>query len=330
MKALALALCAAAVSAAPAAALDKLVVGTVPTVGDGPIICAIERGYFRDLGLEVELASFPGVMQMTPLLAKGDLKMMGGPVSASFFNSIARGLPLRYFIDRARSPVWHGLIMRKGLAGRINGPGDLKGMTIGVSGPGGVSEYELGKWLESAGGKLDDVQTKTLGMPESVAAVANGAIDGAVFVPPFDAAAIQAGGSKVLHIDERVKPRIEVSGVIYNSDWAAKNMDVVDRFAIGHIKGGRCYMEAARRGPNRAEMIGYLVKYGAIKEPALYENQNWSELDRNGRTMLDSLLDQQDFFVRHGYVERRLSAAEVYDGGPVARALAAIGEVADD
>jgi len=40
-------------------------------------------------------------------------------------------------------------------------------------------------------------------------------------------------------------------------------------------------------------------KYCVVKEPDLYENQNWSELDRNGRIMVDWLLDQQDFYYRH-------------------------------
>ena len=82
-----------AASAVQTFALDKLTLGTVPTVGDGPLICAIERGYFRELGLEVELVPFQGVIQMMPLIVRGDLKMIGGTLSASYFNSVARGLP---------------------------------------------------------------------------------------------------------------------------------------------------------------------------------------------------------------------------------------------
>ena len=78
MKRLALAFCALAASAVQTFALDKLTLGTVPTVGDGPLICAIERGYFRELGLEVELVPFQGVIQMMPLIVRGDLKMIGG------------------------------------------------------------------------------------------------------------------------------------------------------------------------------------------------------------------------------------------------------------
>ena len=327
MKRHALAISIFAALATPAPALDKLTLGTVPTVGDGPLICAIERGYFREQGLDVELIPFAGNIVMMPLIARGELKMIGSPVSASYFNSIARGMPLRYFLNRARSPVWHGLVVRKDLAATVKGPRDLKGRTIAVSGPGGITEYELGKMLEANGLTLDDVQTKTLGMPESVAAVGNGGLDAAIFVPPFDAAVLAQGGVKLFDIDAQVKPPPEISGIIYNADWAAQNRDVVDRFTVAHIKGGRCYMEALRFGPNRAEMIAGFVKYGAVKDPALYANQKWTEIDLNGRVLVDSLLDQQDFYFRRGYITEKLPASAIVDEGPVARALEKIGVV---
>lgn len=312
--------------AAPAGAGDKIVIGTVPNVGDGPLICSIERGYFRDMNVEVEIAPFATMAAMTPMIARGDLAMMGGGVSVSFFNGVARGLPLRYFANRARAPVWHGLVMRKGLVGdRVKTPRDLKGLTLGVSSPGGLSEYELGKMLEVNGLSLDDVETKMLGMPESVAAVTNGAVDGAVFVPPFDAAAIKGGGERLLYVDETVKPPIEVSGLIYNSEWAARNTDLLDRFTLAYIRGARCYLEAARHGPNRAEMIDNFVKYSPIKDPALYESLRWSELDPDGKVIVDSLMDQQDFYVRRGYLTSRAPAAAIVDEGPAARALAKLG-----
>ena len=46
-----------------------------------------------EVGLEVELVPFQGVIQMMPLIVRGDLKMIGGTLSASYFNSVARGMP---------------------------------------------------------------------------------------------------------------------------------------------------------------------------------------------------------------------------------------------
>lgn len=329
MKRLALALYAAASFASPAAALDKITLGSVPTVTDGPVICAIERGYFREVGLEVELVPFQGMIQMMPLIVRGDLKMIGGTLSASYFNAVARGLPLKYFINSARSPVWHGLIVTRPLGDKVKSAKDLKGRTVSVFGSGVITEYELARWLEGNGMTIDDVDTKTIGMPESVAALGNGSLDAGIFVPPFDAAALKAGGVKLLNVDEQLKLPPEVSGIIHNEEWASRNRDIVDRFAIAHIRGGRCYMEAVRRGPNRAEMVSNFVKYAVVKDPALYENQNWPQLDLNGRIRVESLMDQQEYFIKRGYITERLPKEKIVDEGPVARALAKIGEVAE-
>lgn len=312
-------------SASPARPADRIVIGTVPNVGDGPLICAIERGYFRDVDIETEIAPFRTASDMTPLMARGDLAMMGGGVSVSYFNSVARGMPLRYFVNRARAPVWHGLVLRAGLAEKVKSARDLKGLRFGISAVGGLSEYELGKTLESAGLSLDDVETTALGMAEAAIAVGSGAIDGGVFAPPFDTAAAKKGGSLLLYADDAVKPRMEVSGLIYNVDWAARNAAVLDRFTIAYLRGARCYLEAARAGANRAEMIDWFVKYSPIKDSSIFADMKWSELDPDGRVALDSLMDQQDFYARRGYLTTRANAAALVDPGPVERALSKLG-----
>jgi NitT/TauT family transport system substrate-binding protein len=311
--------------ASGAQAATKIVIGTVPNIGDGPLICAIERGYFKEQDIEVDLSPFVTLSKMTPLIVRGDLAMIGGGLSVSFFNSIAQGMPLRYFANRARAPVYHSLVLRNGLDASVKSIKDLKGLKIGTTAKGGLSEYELGKTLESAGLTLDDVDTKPLGNPASVAAIKTGAIDAAVFIPPFDSAAIKDGGVRLLDVDAAVKPRMEVSGLIYNVDWAKKNAELLDRFALAYIRGARCYYEAARGGANRDEMVDYFVKYSPVKDRAIFANMRWSEIDPDGRIQVDSLLDQQDFYARRGYLTKKSPVEAIVDEGPVARALAKLG-----
>jgi len=234
-------------------------------------------------------------------------------------------LPMRYFVNRARAPVWHALVMRKGLEEKVRSARDLKGLRIGTTAVGGLSEYELGKTLESVGLSLDDVETRPLGMPETVIAVGQGSLDGAVFVPPFDAAAVDAGGWKLLDADEAVKPRMEVSGLIYNTDWAAKNADALDRFTVAYIQGARCYHEAANGGPNRRELIEDFLKYRPVKDLELYDKMKWSTVDPDGRVSVESLMDQQDFYTRRGYLTTKAPIETLVDLGPVNRALAKLG-----
>ena len=313
-------------AAQQAVAATRIVIGTVPNVGDGPLICAMERGYFREQDIEVDIAPFKTASEMTPLMVRGDLAMMGGGVSVSFFNSIAQGLPLRYFVNRGQAPVWHSIVVRKGLEGKIKGAKDLKGLRIATSAAGGLSEYELGKTLETASLSLDDVETKHLGMPQSVAAIQTGAVDAGVFVGPFDTAAIQGGGFHLLYADEMVKPRMEVSGLIYNQDWATKNAAALDRFTLAYIKGVRCFLDAEQPGPAHEEMIDGFVKYSAIKDRAIYADMKWTAINPNGRVEVDSLMDQQDFYMRRGYLKQKLSAEAMFDPGPVERALKILGE----
>lgn len=311
--------------AAPARAVEKITIGTIPNMGDGAMICAKERGYFAAQGLDVDVSSFATASAMMPLIARGDLEMIRGGVSVSFFNSVARGMPMRYFANSTRAPAWHGLIMRRDLAGKVQSARDLKGLRIGITAIGGLSEYELGKTLETVGLSLDDIETKPLGMPESVVAVGRGALDGAVFVPPFDGEAIKSGGWKLLNPDAAVRPIMEVSGVIYNTDWAKTHRDELDRFTVAYIQGARCYAEAAGAGANRAEMIDDYIKDAPVKDRALYETMQWPGIDPDGRVAVDSMVDQQNFYAKRGYLAKIAPVEAFFDPEPVERALAKLG-----
>ncbi len=322
---LAIGLCACA---SGAVAQTKLVIGTVPNGGDGPLLCAMERGYFREQGIEIDLTPFKTASDMTPAMVRGDLVMMGGGVSVSFFNSVAQKMPLRYFVNRAQAPVWHSIVIRKELAARVKSVKDLKGLSIATTAVGGLSEYELGRTLEAAGLSVDDVDMKPLAMPQSVVAIQTGAVDGAVFVPPFDRAALNGGGVHLVYADEGVKPRMEVSGLFYNTDWAAKNMEMLDKFTLAYIRGARCYLEAAHNGPNRDELIDYFLKYSPVKDRSVFADTRWQDVNPDGRIMIDSLLDQQDFYIKRGYLKEKQPASALVDEGPVLRALEKLGAYA--
>lgn len=308
-----------------ATAQTKLVIGTVPTVGDGPLICASERGYFREQGLDVQLEPFRSGADMVPMIARGEIQLMGGGMSASLFNALADGMPIRYFANRARTPGRHTLVLRREAAAKVKGAKDLKGMTLGYTGAGSETEYETAKILASAGLKMEDVEMKSLGMPETVTAMINGAIDGAVLVPPFDEAAVRGGGSRFLDPDAVTDIPFEISGMFYNRDWQSKNADVVDRFSVAYIKGARCYLEAARHGANRSELIDYLVKDTPVKERSVYEKIEWAEIDPDGAIIPASIEDMQRFFASRGYLKRTIGLDQIVDLEPMKKAVAKLG-----
>ena len=315
-------------SSASAFAVDRIVIGSVATLGDGPLICAVERGYFREQDIEIDINAFKSGADMVPLMVRGDLQMMGGAMSASFFNAIADGMPIRYFSNRAQSPVHHALVLRKDIAPKVKAIKDLKGLRLATTGTGSQTEYETSKVLEAGGLRLEDVDTKGLGMPEIVAALRTGGVDGGILVPPLDELAVRDGGVRFLDPDEVLRPPMEVSGIFYNLDWARKNPDALDRFTFAYIKGARCFLEAAHHGANRAEVIGYLVKHTPIKDPKVYDAMTWGDANPDGAINVDSVMDMQAFYDRRGFLKRVLPMEEIVDLGPVSRALAKLGRYA--
>ncbi|MDR7557264.1 MAG: ABC transporter substrate-binding protein, partial [Armatimonadota bacterium] len=87
--------------ATPGAALGqnppptKLRVVHVPVLIFAPLYVAIERGYFAQQGLEVELVSTPGGVSSFVVLASGRAEVVVGGLGAALFNAAARGLDFK-------------------------------------------------------------------------------------------------------------------------------------------------------------------------------------------------------------------------------------------
>jgi NitT/TauT family transport system substrate-binding protein len=64
-------------------------------LSDGAFFIADERGYFRDVGLEIGFETFQSGAAMIAPLSAGQLDVAGGALSAGLYNAIARGVPLR-------------------------------------------------------------------------------------------------------------------------------------------------------------------------------------------------------------------------------------------
>ena len=75
----------------------------------------------------------------------------------------------------------------------MKGIKDLRGKRIAATGSGSQTEYETAKVLAAGGLTLDDIDLKSLGMPEIVAALQNGAVDGAILLTTEQLSVLMAG-----------------------------------------------------------------------------------------------------------------------------------------
>jgi NitT/TauT family transport system substrate-binding protein len=165
--------------------LPKVIVGDNPSLSGAPLYVALERGYYRDAGVDVQLEMSGTTSDMAVLLATNRLNVIGGALSAGFFNSLSKGLPIALLISRATSPYSHYLMIRPDLKGRLAGPADLKGRTIAVAARGAILVYELAKILGAGGLTLGDVDLKYVPFGQMATALTTGAVDAALMISPL-------------------------------------------------------------------------------------------------------------------------------------------------
>src|SRR4051812_32777198 len=160
-------------------------IGLVKSISNAANLWAIEKGYFREVGIKLVPEDLDTSANVLALLAQNQLQIIEGGISAGYFNGLEKNLPITIVMDRVSSPLGHNLMLRPDLKGQITDLAQLKGKTIASNGMGSVSTYEVGKMLETAGLTINDVDVKVLPFPQMPVAFRNKAIDAGIVIPPF-------------------------------------------------------------------------------------------------------------------------------------------------
>jgi len=305
----------AAVLAVPAMAQaqDKINLGTVQSFGAITTYIAKEKGYFKDVGIDVDIVDMNSSANVLAILAKGDLQIVEGGISAGFFNGLEQKLPIIMVADRVSTPIGHQMIVSMKNKGKVSKLTDLKGLTVGSNGPGSVTTYEVGKMLEGVGMKLDDINIKILGFAQMGPALVSGALDAALVIPPFAASYVdQKIGYSIAAVDDLVKPSpMTIAVAFMNTEWAAKNKDVAQRFFVAYMRATRDYCVAYHHGPNRKEVIDMALKNGLGKSYEDLDKNIWTGRSMDGVMNVDSLLDMEAYYKKVGLIKTTFPADRI-------------------
>jgi NitT/TauT family transport system substrate-binding protein len=298
---------------ATAADPTPVVIGNIPSLTGAPLYIAKEKGYYAAVGLDVQLTNAGSPADQAALLTTNRLQLVGGAVTAGFFNAFARKLPVTLVLSRAVSPINHTLMARMALRGALKTAADLNGRTIAVDQTGTDLSYELLKTLQSARLSFADIHLKFLPFSDQPAALATGAIDIALMISPLqDATEAKGIAFRFLNTDGFVKPHPMVASVLeMNRDWAAEHPEAAKNFVIATLRATRYYCDAYHHGPNRAEVVQILSKYSNVQDPALIEKLDWTSMDVAGRISMPSIMDIQDFYVNEKLVSTPASETDL-------------------
>ncbi len=191
-------LAASILGAAPASALDKIVIGYTAVGGNAADYIAKDKGFFAKHGLDVDLLLVRGGSVLVPSLVANSIQI-GTLATPTMIQAADGGIDL---VAVTGLSVFTANLNDSGIVIRtdstIKTPADLKGKRIATSTIGGVSEIMFDKWLTVKGLDLKSVTMLEVAYSDMPNVIKTGNIDGVLIPDPFMSAIVSAGTGKVM------------------------------------------------------------------------------------------------------------------------------------
>jgi NitT/TauT family transport system substrate-binding protein len=266
-------------------------VAALPVAAWAPQYIAQERGYFRDVGLNVELVPFSNASEGLPALAQGQLHVGTCANSIACFNALARGADLQIVADQQsggkteRSTGNIAVVVRRALweAGTIRGASDLSGRTVYNPGVRGAGPYiDISHWLRRNGVDPQSVDFTQMPFPDQFAAMQSGAIEVGYQTEPLITAGLARGVHQVLATVEDMHPNGQILSLAYWSGIERMGPMVGERFMVAYLRGARDYLNAFEYGIDQDAIIDILTRSTTIRDPAIFRQMRYSWIDANG------------------------------------------------
>ena len=322
---------AASVSAAAKPSGTAISTGHLGSIADIATFVALDRGYFSQAGVNVQLQLFKTSADEIPALASGQLLIGAGGVNAGLFNAVAQGIPLSIAADQNFDPASFtgtGWFVREDLADTIKDPKDLKGRTIGLGSTGSVIDTELDAMLKQAGLTTSDVTIKNVPYGDQPAAMANKSLDVTYAFQPFSTVMVNQKSARLWKTSGQIIPNHEATVVLYSPALVEKNPDAAKAWMVGYLRGVRDVVSGYTKNNNvlPSDLIDIMVKYSAVKDANQLRTQKLPGMNPDGYANKDSLKIDLDYFTRAGFVKKPPELDKVVDPTFVDYAISKIGK----
>jgi NitT/TauT family transport system substrate-binding protein len=240
---------------------ETLKVAVLPILDALPMHVALDRGYFADQNLDVELVPVNSGPERDQLMQAGQIDaMINELVSVIFYNQHETQVVVVRFARTATadSPVFR--ILAAADSG-IENVEDLAGVEIGVS-EGTVIEYTTDRILENAGLTPDEIATIAVpSIPDRLNLLQSGQLSAANLPDPVSSLAILNGAIPI--IDDSSLPEVGTSVISFSAKTLESKPDAVRRFLAA------LEMAVADLNQNPDQFNDLLAEKGLVPPPLL-------------------------------------------------------------
>jgi NitT/TauT family transport system substrate-binding protein len=307
--------------ASPAHA-ESIKVGISKLIGYPGVPIAVERGYFKEQGIDAEMVYFDSAQPIAVAVASGDVQFGTAGMSAGFY-SLAAGGQLRMIASSAGdAPGFYNLayvVSNKAWDGGLKTAADLKGHSVAVTQVGTSLHYAIGGAAKRYGFTMSDITVKPLQSNTNViAALTGGTVDAAVMpgspiLPP-----LQKGEIKLLSWVADVAPNPVGSATFTSTKEANEHADTVKRFLIAYRHGMKDFATAfmsadgkRQDGPTAPAILDLMAKFTGVAPTEIAKAIPY--VDPEGRVDAGAVADQIAWYKSQNLLKGDVDAHQLID-----------------
>lgn len=290
---------------------EKIRVGLQNFLSYANIFIAIDKGYFRDAGLDIEATMIRGGGTATFAEVLSDqIDISSGAITASMLNAVIKGAKVKVIADKGQiraanstNELWITKALHDSGVKDITG---LKGKTVATSPPGGSDWLILAMMAEKYGLSVPnkDILAAGLPAPERVKALESGTVAGAILVEPFISKADQTKTVRLMTVPDMM-PAFQTAVYYVNESFLEQRASDVQKFLGALQKATVEYMN----NPKDDQLVAILSKYTKVS-PDVIKGAVPVYFSRDAKVDIKSIDAAQDFLLKHKIISRKVAPEE--------------------
>jgi NitT/TauT family transport system substrate-binding protein len=313
-----------------AAAQEKLNVGALRFVSNGGLFVAMEKGYFKAEGIDIDLKFFDAAQPIAVAVVSGDLDLGATAFTAGLYNMAGKGA-LKVIAAQSREKKGYQgnaiLVSNAAWDKGFRKLEDFPGKSLGITQVGSSFHYQIGQIARVKKFDIKSVSLKPLqSLSNMTAALKGGTVDAIIIAPHIAKPMVARGEARLLgwysDLDEYQ------FGALFASPKAVESRrPAVEKFVRAYQKGAQEFHDAMLKldpsgtrsfDKDRADPVGLAVAkyvYPSLQGQAAIEQVMAASyyMDPQARLDVSDIHSQVAWLKANGLVDASVEAKTFLD-----------------
>lgn len=305
---------------------DKVVVGALRFTSHSAGFIALEKGYYKEEGLDVEFAFFQAAQPIAVAVASGDVDFGIAGVTGGLMNLADKGaVKVVAGVLHEKKGVDGMVILasNKAYDAGVDSVAKMKGHSLAITQTGSTFHYMMARIAEKEGFPLSDMRLLPLQKVGSmIGALKSGQVDTMIMVPHIAKPLVKAGAAKKLGMLYDYA-EYQISTLFTSTKNTEERRDVIKRFIKAYARGiaefNRVMLDPNADAAEKEALTKIIHKYVYNDRP--YEKAAPSiqagamYLNEGARLHLSDVEKQVDWFKGAKLVPQSLTMEKLVDTG---------------